>query len=148
MSSVQDSCSTQYSVLVWDPHYLCDVNKLETIQRPAARFCKGDYKYSSSVTSMIKGLEWEPLASRRKQARLCKMYKILNDIIHVNKSKYLTPATETRTRGSHGFKYFIEHTSNDVFNYCYFPRTVREWNSLPSDIISAKSLDNFTRRLV
>ena len=57
------------SVLVLDPHYLCDVNKLENIQRPAARFCKGDYKYSSSGTSMIKGLEWEPLASRRKQAR-------------------------------------------------------------------------------
>ena len=64
---------------------------------------------------MIKDLEWEPLASRRKQARLCAMYKISNDIIHVNKSKYLTPATETRTRGSHDFKYFVEHTSNDVF---------------------------------
>ena len=74
------------------------------------------------------------------------MYKISNDVIHVNKSKYLTPATETRTRGSHGFKYFIEHTSNDVFNYCCFPRTVREWNSLPSDM-SAKSLDIFKSML-
>ena len=69
--------------IVWDPHYLCDVNKLESIQWADARFCKGDYKYSSSVTaSMIKDLEWEPLASRRKQARLCTMYKISNDIIH------------------------------------------------------------------
>ena len=59
------------------------------------------------------------------------MYKISNDIIHVNNSKYLTPATETRTHGSPGFKYFFEHTS----------RTVREWKSLPSDIVSAKSLD-------
>ena len=42
-------------------------------QRAAARFFKGDYKYSSSVTSMIKDLKWEPLASRRKQARLCIM---------------------------------------------------------------------------
>ncbi|CAH3132394.1 unnamed protein product, partial [Porites lobata] len=39
--------------------------------------------------------------------------------------------TETRTHGSPGFKYFFEHTS----------RTVREWKSLPSDIVSAKSLD-------
>ena len=45
-------------------------------------------------TSMIKDLKWEPLASCRKQSRLCTMYKISNDIIHVNKSKYLTPATE------------------------------------------------------
>ena len=127
----------EYASVVWDPYYLCDVNKVENIQRAAARFCKGDYKNSSSVTSMIKYLEWEPLASRRKQACLCTMCRISNDIIHVNKSKYLTPATETRTRGSHGFKYFIEHTSNDVFKYSYFPRTVREWNSLSSDIVSS-----------
>ena len=56
---------------------------------------------------MIKDLEWEPLASRRKQSHLCTMYKISNDIIHVNKSKYLTPATETRTCGSHDFKYLL-----------------------------------------
>ena len=57
------------------------------------------------------------------------------------------PATETRTRGSHDFKYFVEHTSNDVFKYSYFPRTVREWNSLPSDIVTAKSLDIFKNKL-
>ena len=49
--------------------------------------------------------------------------------------------------GSHGFKYFIEHSSKDVFKYSYFPRTVREWNSLPSDIVSAKSLDIFKSML-
>ena len=60
------------SVLVWDLGYLCDVNKLENIQRAAAHFCR-DYKYSSIVTCMIKGLEWGPLASRCKQALLCKL---------------------------------------------------------------------------
>ena len=34
---------------------------------------------------MIKDLEWESLASRRKQARLCTMYKISNDIIQQQK---------------------------------------------------------------
>ena len=77
----------------------------------------------------------------------CTMYKISNDIIYVNESKYLTPATKTQTRGSHGFKYFVEHTSTDVFKYFYFPRTVRGWNSLPSDIVSAKSLDIFKSML-
>ena len=86
---------------------------------------------------MIRYLEWDSLASRRKQACLCTRYKISNDIIHVNKSNYLTPATETRTRGSHGFKYFIENISNDIFKYSYFPRIVREWNSFPSDIVSS-----------
>ena len=39
---------------------------------------------------MMKYLEWEILASESEQARLCTMYKISNDIIHVKKSKYLT----------------------------------------------------------
>ena len=75
------------------------------------------------------------------------MYKISNDIIHVNKSKYLTPATETRTRRSYGFKYFIEYASIDVLKYPYFPRTVRDWNGLFSDIVSAKSLNIFKSML-
>ena len=74
----------EYASVVWDPCYLCDVNKLENIKTAAAWFCKGDYKYSSSVTSMMKDLEREPLASRHKQPHLCTMYKISNDIIHLN----------------------------------------------------------------
>ena len=49
---------------------------------------------------MVKEMEKESLASRRKKARLCTMYKISNDIVHINKSKNLTPATETQTYGT------------------------------------------------
>ena len=101
---------------------------------------------------MIKDLEWGPLASPCKQARLCiifndvlvsstlalpviiftwkkeklfvapgeQIYKISNDIIHVNKSKYLTPATETRTCGSYGFKNVIKHTAVYGYNTALF----------------------------
>ena len=48
------------------------------------------------------------------------IYKISNDIIHVNKSKYLSPATETRTCGSHGFKNVIEHTAVYGYNTALF----------------------------
>ena len=48
------------------------------------------------------------------------IYKISNDIIHENKSKYLTPATETRTCGSHGFKNVIEHTAVYGYNTAMF----------------------------
>jgi hypothetical protein len=96
---------------------------------------------------MMESMEWEPLASRRKQSRLCTMYKITNDLISINKSKYLKLATETRTRGTHTFKYYVEHATKDVFKYSYFPRTVREWNGLPSDIVTAKSIHSFKIKL-
>ena len=84
----------EYASVVWDP-YQCDIDKLENIHRAAARFCKNDYRHSSSVTAMIKDLEWDSLASRCKRARLCTMYKITDNIIHVNKDKYLRPTRET-----------------------------------------------------
>ena len=36
---------------------------------------------------------------------------------------------------SNGFKYLL---NKDVFKYSCSPRTVREWNSLPSDIVPAR----------
>ena len=62
------------------------------------------------------------------------------NIIHVNKDKYLRPITETRTRGIHDFREYIEFPSNDIYKFSRFPRTIREWNGLPSEIVSAESL--------
>ena len=47
----------EYASVVWDPYHQCDIDKLENIQRAAARFCKNDYRHTSSVTAMIKDLE-------------------------------------------------------------------------------------------
>ena len=58
----------EYASEVWDPHFQCDVKKLESVQRVAARFCKRDCSYKFSVITMLKDLEWEPLALCRKQA--------------------------------------------------------------------------------
>ena len=77
----------EYASVVWDPYHHCDFDKLENIQKAAAWFCKNDYRHTSSVTTMIKDLEWDSLASRRKRARLCTLYKITHNIIHLNSDK-------------------------------------------------------------
>ena len=41
----------EYGSMVWDPHLHKDINKIENIQRRAARFVKNDYLWNSSVTS-------------------------------------------------------------------------------------------------
>ena len=63
----------EYASVVWDPHYLCDVNKLEDIQRAAARFCKRDYKYSLSVTSIEN--PW-PLAANKLAYAQCTKFQM------------------------------------------------------------------------
>ena len=60
-----------------------------------------------------------------------------------DKSKYLIPANERRTRKSHIFKYHLVHTFKDIFKYSLFPRIVREWNVLPADPVASNSLGIF-----
>ena len=52
--------------MVWDPYTTVDTNKLERIQRRAARFITGDYKSreEGSVAKMLAELELESLQSR------------------------------------------------------------------------------------
>ena len=43
----------EYSSTVWAPHTKCSIDKLEAVQRWAARYVMDDYKYNSSVSSMM-----------------------------------------------------------------------------------------------
>jgi hypothetical protein len=44
ISLVHARSTMEYGAIVWDPYTIVDTNKLERIQRRAARFITGDYK--------------------------------------------------------------------------------------------------------
>ena len=56
----------EYSSTAWDPFYQKDIDRLEMVQRRAARFVFNDYKPLSSVTSMVSQLGRKPLTERKK----------------------------------------------------------------------------------
>ena len=76
--SFTDYCST-----VWDPHQKYNYDKLEMVQRRAARFVKSKYKRTESVTAMFNELGWHSLSKRREDARLILFYKIINNLAKV-----------------------------------------------------------------
>jgi hypothetical protein len=43
----------EYSCSIWDPYTHDNINKLEMVQRWAARYVQNNYHNTSSVTSMI-----------------------------------------------------------------------------------------------
>lgn len=67
----------EYAAAVWDPHQSYLVDKLEMVQRRAARFVYNDYRRTTSVSELLKSLEWSPLQQRRKDSRLTLFYKTL-----------------------------------------------------------------------
>ena len=69
----------EYSSAVWDPHTAQNIKKLEDVQRRAARFAHNNYDYHhTSVTKLVKELEWESLQLRRKINRLTVLHKAIN----------------------------------------------------------------------
>ena len=131
---------------VWDPYRQGDIDKLNKIQRAAARFVTNNYQRKSSVTALIQDLGWTDLQTRRKNFRLTSLYKILNGLIAVPVSDLLTPADE-RTRGGHkkSFKHIRANTTLGQNSFLY--KTIPDWNHLPPAAIESRSIAAFKSQL-
>ena len=67
----------EYSSIVWSPYTDQNIDKLEMIQRRAARWTLNNYSTYASVTEMLQSLGWRSLEQRRSDSRLCLFYKII-----------------------------------------------------------------------
>ena len=135
-----------YASVVWDPHHQCDVDKVEAIQRRAARFCMADYSHESSVTDMLDDLNWPLLTNRRKQSRLTMLYKINNNLVSISKDN-LIPPHRLNTRYKHDLNFQIPFAKKNIYKYSFYPRTIKDWNALPYDIAHAPTLNSFKNSL-
>ncbi len=132
----------EYSAPIWDPHYAKDIQKIEKVQRRAARFVTNNYDWSCSVTGMMKKLGWKTLKDRRRELRLSLLYKIVNEKVAIQSDTLLTKA-DARTRSSHQHKYRQYTCNTNSFKSSFIPRTIPEWNALPAGVIEAPNTGAF-----
>lgn len=133
----------EYASTVWSPHTAADITKLESVQRRAARWTTRDYQRTSSVTQMLKDLNWRTLEQRRIDSRLILMYKITYDLVAIPVADYLTPNTR-QSRHNHQMAYMQIPTLKDYYKFTFFPRTIVHWNALPSYIPVLPTLAKFS----
>jgi hypothetical protein len=69
---------------VWNPHTQFKNQKIEGVQRRAARFVTGKYRPTDKVTSMLDKLAWESLQIRRQRAKLTMMFHISHSLEVIN----------------------------------------------------------------
>jgi hypothetical protein len=136
----------EYCATVWCPHQKDQMAKLEMTQRRAARFATNRYHNTSSVTDMLKHLEWDTLESRRSKQKMTMMFKIVNNLVAISATDYLKPSS-TPTRSSHGKKFHHFAASSNNYKFSFFPHSVPLWNSLPAQVAEAPSLVSFKREL-
>ena len=135
-----------YSSTIWDPHLKQDIDRIENIQRRAARFVQSDYTRTSSVTSMMEELGWKPLHERRREQRLTLLYKIVNDLVAIPADQHIT-YNNRRLRHGHNKQLKIVTVNSEAYRNSFFPRTIKDWNKLPQSAIDCNTIDSFKRTI-
>ena len=105
----------EYAATAWAPSTDKANDKIDMVQRRAARFVKNDYGRTSSVTEMISNLGWDTLQKRRDLARLSMMYRIVHELVDIPVEPYLIPLT-SMTRG-HDSRFHQIRTSNTTYQF-------------------------------
>lgn len=86
-----------YAVIVWDPYTKTNIDKLEMVQRRAARFALNRYHNTSSASDVLQQLVWASLQERRMVLRLCMFYKIQKGVVYLGTQEPLLTVTTTRS---------------------------------------------------
>ena len=141
----------EYSSSIWDPHKKKDIKKIEMVQHRGARFVtntphhrhSGDH---TSITSIIKDLDWTSLEERRKNNRLIMLYRVTNNLVEVPQDYHPQLCPRQPARGNQ--KVYQRLTPNvEAFQYSFLPRTIVDWNGLNKTVAAADSLESFRRLL-
>ena len=78
----------EYASSIWNPYTKQNTNKIEMIQRRAARWVKNNYSPYDSVSNMLDGLGWRSLENRRIDSRLVMFYIIIHGYVAIQIPTY------------------------------------------------------------
>ena len=129
----------KYGAIVWDPYTTSDINKLERIQRRAARFITGDYKTreEGSVTKMVPAINSSDSLVKSKPKRKIKPKRFDNfenvNIVN-NSDKNNSKALETTVTSI---------CNTEQYKNSFFIKSVIHWNQLDEEIVHAKTVESF-----
>ena len=133
----------EYCSSVWDPHTKLNINKLEGVQRRAARFVNKNFSRETRVTPMLQDLNWVPLSERRARAKTTLMFKAINNLVHIP-TDHLSFAQACTRQNSN---FFIPFCKTDPYRHSFYMNSIRLWNALPESCRSSPSLESFKSSL-
>ena len=125
----------EYCAPVWSPHVATQIDAIEMVQRRAARFVKGNYQWTASVTEMLNSLNWDSLRARRENSSLGLFERFnltCNSKLIANICK---PNLKARGCHVHSNSLIEINARTDIYYWSFFLRTIRQWNNLPKDSI-------------
>ena len=132
----------EYRSAVWDPYLQKDIYCIEMVQWHAACWVKSDYNYNSSVSTMLANLLWPSLQHRHYITRLKLFHNIINSISVLKILPYFSNTSYPTCR-HHPLHFEIPFSGTDNYRFNFYPRSIRNWNNLPTSTIECQSLELF-----
>jgi len=135
----------EYCTSVWNPHLLQDIDALESVQRYFTRrlFPRSLYSYKERLFL----LNLESLELRRLKSDLTMYFKIINQLVINNPSKFFSFCPSINHTRGHNRKLQKQSLPNSSLANTFSNRAIDCWNSLPSQVVTATTLRSFTCRL-
>lgn len=133
----------EYASTIWDPYHDNLIHSIELIQNNSCRFILWNYNRTASASAMKSRLGLELLATRRKTFRLSFFHKLYHHpTLH---PEFMSRPHYLSHRIDHQHKVGISACNTTCFSKSFIPRTSRDWNDLPADIVGINKNENFRK---
>ena len=140
----------EYGAPIWSPHNKNLIEQIEKVQRRATKTVPGlkDLSYEDR----LRKLKLPTLIYRRIRGDMITVYKFFNPECGFDPTlpSFLPLHSEVTGRENskgHKFKLYIDGTKKDVRKYSFSIRVRKVWNSLPAEVVEAKSIKSFEAAL-
>lgn len=124
----------EYASSVWDPSHFNLITSLELVQNNSTRFIFSNYNRTASISAMKTNLSLPTLSSRRKVSRLATFHKLYHH--HILRGELIPQPQYFSNRIDHRHKVGIITYHTTTAAQSFLPRSSREWNHLPPDIVA------------
>ena len=121
--------------------------RLEQTQYAASLAVTGAWR-GTSRQKLYDELGWESLYERRWYRRLCHCFKLKVTQYPAYLFSLIPPKRQISYDLRNPQAYAQNRARTDRFSTSYFYNTLHEWNKLPTEICSSKSLAEFKRKLI
>ena len=136
----------EYAVQFWSPYYQKDIELLERIQHRATKLIPN--LRHKSYEERLENLGLTTLKTRRLRGQLIQTFKIIKQFDKVNPNYFFKFDNNSITRGNElKLKYKSGVYITDIGKNFFTNSIIKEWNSLPNNIINSTSINMFKNRI-
>ena len=133
----------EYCCNVWSPYRLCDIRKIESVQRLFTKRLSGMKEIP--YPDRLKCLNAESLELRRIKCDLSMYFKLVRGFVDCN-NEPMFQVRDIRTRNN-GLTLFKAKFNCNLERYIFRNRCINIWNLLPQTVVGSSDQFAFKRHL-